>query len=122
MADKVLICDDEVCINEVLKLVIQREGYEVISAYDGIEALNLAFSEVPDAIILDLNMPGKTGYEVCKCLRGDMVTKDIFIIVLTGNWMELDKSWGIDSKPDYIFTKPVAPGMLSQKLHELLDH
>ncbi|MDH3973449.1 MAG: response regulator [Deltaproteobacteria bacterium] len=121
MAKKVLICDDEISVRELIKKIVQREGYEALLAKDGDESIDMACHNAPDLIILDLTMPGKTGYDVCMALKRQSLTKDIYIIVLTGNLLEMDDKWKKMTKPDFLFTKPVIPRQLRMKLHEVLD-
>ena len=122
MNKKVLICDDEFYVRELVKKLVQREGYEALLAENGEEGLNIACQNMPDLIILDLTMPGKSGYEVCETLKKLSQTKNIFIIVLTGNLLEMDDKWKKMTKPDYVITKPFIPQKLRSKLHEVLDN
>ena len=69
MAKKVLIVDDEKAIVDILKFNLKREGYETIEAYDGLDGLNLATSEKPDLILLDVMLPSMPGFDVCKKIR-----------------------------------------------------
>lgn len=122
MAKKVLICDDEIYIRELVNKVVKKEGYETLVAQSGFEGLSLACEELPDLIILDLTMPGTSGYEICNTLKRQSETEKIYIIVLTGNLLEMDDKWKGIAKPDYVITKPFAPSKLRRKLHEVLDH
>ncbi len=121
MNKKVLICDDEPFILESVKHVVKREGYETITAEDGLKGVELAKREIPDLMILDVMMPGKTGYEVCKILKSEAGTKDIFVIILTARGQELDEKLGLEAGADEYMTKPFSPRKLRQRLHEILD-
>lgn len=121
MNKKVLICDDEPFILESVKHVVKREGYETITAEDGLKGLDLARQEIPNLMILDVMMPGKTGYEVCKLIKSDSSTKDIFVIILTARGQELDEKLGLEAGADEYMTKPFSPRKLRQRLHEILD-
>ena len=121
MSHKVLICDDDIYVVEVLKMLVEREGYEALIAYDGIEALDLACKEIPEAMILDLKMPGKSGDEICTSLKGNNRTKDIFIMVLTGRCLDTEGTKAMKIRPDCLLTKPVAPNKLKRKLHEIFN-
>lgn len=121
MSKKVLICDDEPFILESVKHVVKREGFDTITAEDGLKGLDLAKREIPDLMILDVMMPGKTGYEVCKILKSDSGTKDIFVIILTARGQELDEKLGLEAGADEYMTKPFSPRKLRQRLHEILD-
>jgi len=100
---------------------VKREGYETITAEDGLKGVELAKSEIPDLMILDVMMPGKTGYEVCKIIKDDSNTKDIFVIILTARGQELDEKLGLEAGADEYMTKPFSPRKLRQRLHEILD-
>lgn len=80
---KVLIIDDEDELNEMVTLRLQKVGFEVDSATDGSSGLQKVKSFKPDVVLLDINMPGMDGWEVCERLRSDPETKDLFIVVLT---------------------------------------
>ncbi len=68
--NKILVVDDEFILRDLMRTILEEEGYRVITASDGEEALTKADNELPDLIILDLMMPGKSGLEVCKILKG----------------------------------------------------
>ncbi len=121
MSKKIVICDDEPFILESVKHVVTREGYEAITAEDGLKGIELVQKEIPDLVILDVMMPGKTGYEVCKIIKDDSKTKDIFVIILTARGQELDEKLGLDAGADEYMTKPFSPRKLRQRLHEILD-
>lgn len=121
MSNKVLICDDDIYVVEVLKMLVEKEGYEALIAYDGTKALDIAYKELPKAMILDLKMPGKSGDEICTALKGDHRTKDIFIMVLTGRCLNLEGTGAMKTSPDCLLTKPVAPKKLKRKLHEIFN-
>ncbi len=121
MTKKVLICDDEPYILESVKHVVSKEGYDVLTAEDGISSLDLARKEKPDLMILDIMMPGKSGYEVCRSVKEDPDTRDIFIIMLTARGQEVDEKMGIEAGADEYMTKPFSPRRLRQRLHEILD-
>ena len=120
MSKKVLICDDEPFILEMLQCLVEKEGYQVITADNGNASLELALQERPDLILLDVMMPGKTGYEVCKTLKENKDTSDIFIIMLTAMCQEEDIKLGLGAGPDVFMTKPFSPRVLRGKLREIL--
>ena len=121
MSKKVLICDDEPFILESVKHVVKREGFDTITAEDGLKGLELAKREIPDLMILDVMMPEKTGYEVCKIIKDDSITRGIFVIILTARGQELDEKLGLEAGADEYMTKPFSPRKLRQRLHEILD-
>jgi two-component system response regulator VicR len=101
--EKILVVDDEQPIADILKFNLEKEGYEVICAYDGARAVELAFSEVPDLIVLDLMLPVKDGMDVCREVRSRQNTP---IIMLTAKDTELDKVLGLEMGADDYVTKP----------------
>ncbi len=90
--EKILYADDDVDIQELIKGILTREGYEVTIAKDGNEAVNLTKSFKPDVVILDFQMPGLNGTEVCQALKKDEETKNIPIIMLTAYPSEKENS------------------------------
>ena len=103
MALKILVVDDEKPIAEILKFNLEKEGYEVICAFDGNDAIELAEKENPDLILLDIMLPGKDGNEVCREIRK---TKTMPIIMLTAKDSEIDKVLGLELGADDYVTKP----------------
>lgn len=103
MQGKILVVDDEKPIADILKFNLEKEGYEVVLAFDGIEAIQLAFSEQPDLILLDLMLPGKDGMDVCREVRAKLETP---IIMLTAKDGEIDKVLGLELGADDYVTKP----------------
>lgn len=100
---KILVVDDERPIAEILQFSLEKEGYEVICAFDGEEAITKAIEEEPDLILLDIMLPKKDGMEVCRSIRK---TKDIPIIMLTAKDSEVDKVLGLELGADDYVTKP----------------
>lgn len=103
MFGKILVVDDEQPIADILKFNLEKEGYQVICAYDGGSAVELAFSEKPDLILLDLMLPVKDGMDVCREVRSKLNTP---IIMLTAKDTELDKVLGLEMGADDYVTKP----------------
>ena len=100
---KILVVDDEEPITKILDFNLRKEGYDVIVANDGEKAVELAFSEDPDLILLDLMLPKKDGMEVCREVRAQ---KNIPIIMLTAKNSEIDKVLGLEFGADDYVTKP----------------
>ena len=121
MAKKVLICDDEPYIRESVSYVARDEGYEVLTAEDGEEALRLAREQLPDLIFLDLMMPRLNGFQVCEALKSDAATRGIHVIILTARGQEIDRDRGKDVGAEEYLTKPFSPRKLRQRMHEVLD-
>ncbi len=103
MFGKILVVDDEQPIADILKFNLEKEGYQVVCAYDGGSAVELAFSEQPDLILLDLMLPVKDGMDVCREIRSKLNTP---IIMLTAKDTELDKVLGLEMGADDYVTKP----------------
>ncbi|WP_134683613.1 response regulator YycF [Brevibacillus migulae] len=100
---KLLVVDDERPIADILKFTFEKEGHQVICAYDGEEAIELVKQEKPDLILLDVMLPGKDGMEVCRIVRQ---TIDVPIIMLTAKDSEVDKVLGLELGADDYVTKP----------------
>jgi two-component system response regulator VicR len=103
MSKKVLVVDDEKNIVDIIAFNLNKEGYDVIYAYNGKTGLELALNENPDLVLLDLMMPGLDGYEVCKALR---LKSQVPIIMLTARAEEVDKVLGLELGADDFVTKP----------------
>jgi two-component system, OmpR family, alkaline phosphatase synthesis response regulator PhoP len=115
----ILIADDEPDILEILNFNLQAEGYDVISATTGNEAVKLAKMHKPDLIILDVMMPGKTGFEVCKILRSDSEFENTIIIFLTALNDESTEIKGLETGGDDYITKPISPKVLISRVNAL---
>lgn len=81
---KILLAEDDDSMRRLLEIILQKEGFEVISAEDGLQAMKTALENEIDAVIADAIMPGLTGYDLCRFLRGNPSKKDLPIIVLSG--------------------------------------
>jgi two-component system response regulator VicR len=103
MPGKILVVDDERPIADILKFNLEKEGYEVVCAFDGEAAVQLAFDEDPDLILLDLMLPIKDGMDVCREVRSRLSTP---IIMLTAKDTEIDKVLGLELGADDYVTKP----------------
>lgn len=115
----ILIADDELDILEILNFNLQEEGYNVIKATNGNEAVELARIHKPDLIILDVMMPGKTGFEVCKILRSDKEFENTIIIFLTALNDETTEIKGLETGGDDYITKPISPKVLISRVNAL---
>jgi two-component system alkaline phosphatase synthesis response regulator PhoP len=117
---KVLIADDEPDILEILKYNLAKEGYNVTTASDGDEAVAKAKQLVPDLVVLDIMMPGKTGVEVCEILRAQPVLKDTLIMFLTALNDEATQIKGLTTGADDYIAKPISPKVFVSKVQSLL--
>jgi two-component system, OmpR family, alkaline phosphatase synthesis response regulator PhoP len=115
----ILIADDEPDILEILNFNLESEGYEVMKANNGNEAVNLARLHKPDLIILDVMMPGKTGFEVCKILRAGKEFENTIIIFLTALNDESTEIKGLETGGDDYISKPISPKVLISRVNAL---
>jgi DNA-binding response OmpR family regulator len=113
---KVLVVDDEEYIQHILNFSFGAEGYEVLTAADGEEAVTIARAERPDIIVLDIMMPKMDGYEACKQIKGDPQTQDIPVILLTAKGREVDRKLGAEAGADDYVVKPFSPGRLIERV------
>ena len=118
-ARTILIADDEPDIIEILNYNLTEEGYRVIAAKNGNEAVELAKLHKPDLIILDVMMPGKTGFEVCKILRNLPGFENIIIIFLTALNDDSTQIKGLETGGDDYITKPISPAVLLSRVNAL---
>jgi two-component system, OmpR family, alkaline phosphatase synthesis response regulator PhoP len=116
---KILIADDEPDILEIIKYNLQTEGYEIITAKNGNEAIEQAKKYQPDLIILDIMMPGKNGIEVCNILRLQPDFAKTLIIFLTALSDEGTEIRGLESGGDDFLNKPISPKVLLSKVNAL---
>jgi two-component system alkaline phosphatase synthesis response regulator PhoP len=118
--EHILVVDDEEDILELVRYNLQREGYRVLCSKSGEEALDLARSEQPDLIVLDLMLPGMDGLEVTKALKSGDQTKDIPIVMLTAKGEEPDIVAGLELGADDYVTKPFSPRILAARVRAVL--
>lgn len=116
---KILLADDEPDILEIVSYNLTAEGYEVICAKNGNEAIEFAKKHLPSMIILDVMMPGKNGIDVCKILRLQPQFKDTVIIFLSALGDENTEIRGLETGADDYITKPVSPKVLISKVNAL---
>ena len=117
---KVLVVDDEEYIQHILNFSFGAEGYEVVTAADGEEAIKKAQDEKPDIIVLDIMMPKMDGYEACKKLKSDPKTKAIPVILLTAKGRDVDRRLGSDAGADDYVVKPFSPGRLIERVEGIM--
>jgi DNA-binding response OmpR family regulator len=121
MSIKILIADDEPNILISIEYLMKREGYEVLVARDGDEALACLARERPSLVLLDVMMPKKSGFEVCQALRADETLKHTRVLMLTAKGRDTDVAKGIGVGADAYITKPFSTQALVHKVRELLD-
>ena len=118
---KILIADDEPSLRLLVRATLSaNKSFELIEAVDGNEALSKAQSELPELLLLDVMMPGLSGFEVCERLKNDTKTKKIIIIMLTAKGQQSDRDWAISVGTDYFITKPFSPIELFNLIEKIL--
>jgi CheY-like chemotaxis protein len=121
MADKVLIVDDDVQTLRLVGLMLERQGYKILAANNGTQALQMAHTEHPDVILLDVMMPDVDGYEVTRRLRKDPDTANIPVLMFTAKTQVDDKIVGYEAGADDYLAKPIHPAELTAHLRALLQ-
>ncbi|HNX51647.1 MAG TPA: response regulator transcription factor [Thermoanaerobaculaceae bacterium] len=120
MADLVMVIEDEKEIRDLVRYNLERAGYRVAAAADGEEGLERVFRSRPDAVVLDLMLPGRSGLEVLREIRTEPMTRDLPVIVLTARAAEMDKLLGFEHGADDYVTKPFSPRELVARVQALL--
>ncbi len=117
---RVLVVEDEVDIADLIMFNLQRAGYEVIKAHDGIAGAEAAIRERPDLVVLDLMLPGRDGYSVFREIRRDARTSHIPVIMLTARAQTEDRIQGLEAGADDYLTKPFSPKELVLRVNAIL--
>jgi DNA-binding response OmpR family regulator len=119
---KILIVDDEPSIVLSLEFLMKKAGYDVVTATDGNEGLERMASERPELVILDVNMPGCNGYEVCQAIRDNPEWKDTRIVMLTAKGRDVEREKGMAMGADSYVTKPFATKEVVALCEQLLNN
>jgi CheY-like chemotaxis protein len=122
MAGRVLVVDDSKVIRDLIAVNLELEGYDVMRAVDGIEALEMVAVQRPDVITVDVLMPRLDGFEMVQRLRADPATADIPVIAVTGLASAADRERGQKVGVDVYLTKPFEPGELVETVARLIAH
>lgn len=125
MSKRVLVADDETHILHVVSMKLRNAGYDVITAVDGGEALELCATEKPDLLITDYQMPVMTGLELCRQLRNTPQTRGIPAIMLTARGFDIEPAEMLEAGIAAVLAKPFSPREILMKVNELLhkpDH
>jgi len=120
VSDLVMVIEDEKEIRELVRYHLERAGFRVSTTGDGEEGLRRIFASRPDAVIVDLMLPGRNGLEVVRELRDEPHTRDLPVIVLTARALEMDKLLGFEHGADDYVTKPFSPRELIARIQALL--
>ena len=120
MADLVMVIEDEKEIRDLVRYNLERAGFRVAAIADGEEGIRRVFAARPDALVLDLMLPGRSGLEVLRELRDEPMTRDLPVVVLTARAAEMDKLLGFEHGADDYLTKPFSPRELVARVQALL--
>ena len=118
--EKILVVDDEEHIQELIKFNLEKNGYKVICADNGIDAIKLAKEQLPQLMLLDLMLPGMDGLDVCKEIRKDSNMSNMPIIMITAKGEEIDKIIGLELGADDYITKPFSVRELVARIKAIL--
>jgi DNA-binding response OmpR family regulator len=120
MANKILIADDEQNIVISLEFLMKREGFEVLIANDGEEAISRIRAELPDLVLLDVMMPKKSGFEVCQEIKSDPALQGVRILMLTAKGRDTEVAKGLALGADAYMTKPFSTRELVERVRTML--
>jgi two-component system alkaline phosphatase synthesis response regulator PhoP len=121
MAKRILIIEDDPAVLRAISFMLEKEGYEVLTAVNGLEGLTKAKGENPDLLILDVMLPGIDGFEICHRLRAESQTAQLPILMLSAKGQAADKAMGLQVGANEYLTKPVERTVLLGKLEDLLE-
>lgn len=118
----ILVADDEPHILLLVVISLRKDGYRILEAHDGGEALDVVRAERPDLLVLDAAMPHVTGYDVCAAVRADAsLVPQPYVIMLTAAGQEADRRSAAEAGVDEFMTKPFSPSRLRARVREILD-
>ena len=117
---KILVVDDEPNIVRSLTYVLNKEGYDVSTAEDGVQAMTMIRGSKPNLMILDVMMPNKSGYEVCQEVKSDAELRDIHVVMLTAKGRDSDREIELAQGADEYITKPFSPMQVVSRVKEIL--
>ncbi|HVD50679.1 MAG: response regulator [Chloroflexi bacterium] len=120
---KLLVADDLVPIRQMVRITLSTQGWTIVEAKNGNEALELVRSEKPDLVLLDVDMgPGPNGFDVCRQIKADEATKDIPVVMLTAHESDSDRAIGFAAGATQYLTKPFGPLELIDTIRGILAH
>lgn len=122
MRKKILIAEDEASILVSLEFLMRNAGYEVLSATRGDEVLPGIRDFAPDLIILDVMLPRRNGFELCRDIRANADWSNIKIVILSAKGREVEMQRGLDAGADAYLTKPFATSELRERVRQLIDN
>ena len=118
---KILIAEDERDIRDLIAFTLRFAGYEVVTAANGEEAVELAPKENPDLILMDVRMPRMTGYDACRILKANPEMKDLPIVFLSAKGQESEIQTGLEAGAEEYLLKPFAPDQLTERVKAILS-
>ena len=120
---KLLVADDLVPIRQMVRITLSTQGWTIVEAKNGNEAIALVRSEKPDLVLLDVDMgPGPNGFDVCRQIKADEATKDIPVVILTAHESDSDRAIGFAAGATQYLTKPFGPLELIDTIRGILAH
>jgi len=120
IAKRILIIEDDPSVLRAISYMLEKEGYQVLTATNGLEGLSKAKGENPDLLILDVMLPGIDGFEICHRLRAESQIAHLPILMLSAKGQATDRSTGLQVGADEYLTKPVERSVLLSKIEALL--
>lgn len=121
MAAKVLVVEDDPAARRLISFALEQDGYEVLTASNGLEGLTKAQTERPEILVLDVMLPGLDGFEVCRRLRADTETSGVLVLMLSAKAQESDKTTGLKMGADDYLAKPADPLEVAARVKTLLQ-
>jgi DNA-binding response OmpR family regulator len=118
---KVLLADDDPSLRRLVAATLGTENFDLLQATDGPETVAIAQQEHPDLVLLDLNMPGMNGVEVCQVIKSDESLRDVKVMVLTASGNDEDRTRAREAGADDYFIKPFSPVALLDKIYDLFE-
>jgi two-component system alkaline phosphatase synthesis response regulator PhoP len=116
----ILVADDEPAVLRSLEFILKKEGYRVLTAVNGQEAYDLASANLPDLVLLDIQMPRMDGNQVCRQLRDTPASAELYIIMITAKGQESDRLNSMESGANEYITKPFSPRKVIARVKEIL--
>lgn len=120
MGKTILVADDEPAVLRSLEFILKKEGYRVLTAVNGQEAYDQASTNLPDLVLLDVQMPRMDGNQVCRQLRDEAASANLYIIMITAKGQESDRVNSMESGANEYITKPFSPRKVIARVKEIL--
>ncbi len=118
--ERILVVDDDLAVRELIEITLRHSGYEVLAAADGQSAVELAQKEKPNLVLLDARLPVMDGYEACKRITSNPLTKHVPVVFISAHGQIEEIRMGLSAGAVEYFVKPFSPGVLAKRIRELL--